>query len=67
LDKAKALIGGSVTAVQGDATSTADLDHRLQTVLVEKGKLDILVANSGRVEPEEFGNITEDNFDKPST
>ncbi|MDT7624830.1 MAG: hypothetical protein QOF99_5731, partial [Pseudonocardiales bacterium] len=29
-----------------------------------KGKLDILVTNSGRVEPEEFGNITEGNFDK---
>ena len=64
LAKAKALIGDNVTAVQGDATSTADLDRLFQTVLEEKGKLDVLVANSGRVEPEEFGNITEENFDK---
>jgi NAD(P)-dependent dehydrogenase (short-subunit alcohol dehydrogenase family) len=64
LDKAKALIGDSVTDVRGDATSTADLDRLFQTVLAEKGRLDILVANSGRVEPEEFGKITEENFDK---
>ena len=64
LDKAKALLGDNVTTVQGDATGTADLDRLFQTVLREKGKLDILVANSGRVEPEEFGKITEGNFDK---
>ena len=64
LDTAKALLGDNVTTVQGDATSTADLDRLFQTVLREKGKLDILVANSGRVEPEEFGKITEGNFDK---
>src|SRR6202040_15131 len=33
-------------------------------VLEEKGGLDILVANSGRVEPEELGKITEENFDR---
>lgn len=64
LDKAKALIGKNVTTVRGDATSTADLDRLFETVLQEKGKLDILVANSGRVEPAEFGKITEDDFDK---
>jgi NAD(P)-dependent dehydrogenase (short-subunit alcohol dehydrogenase family) len=64
LDKAKALLGDNVTAVRADATSTADLDRLYETVLRDKGKLDILVANSGRVEPEEFGNITEENFDK---
>ncbi|MDT7663095.1 MAG: hypothetical protein QOD04_2651, partial [Pseudonocardiales bacterium] len=64
LDKAKALLGGSVATVPGDATSTADLDRLFETVVQEKGKLDVLVANSGRVEPEEFGKITEGNFDK---
>ncbi|MDT7654606.1 MAG: hypothetical protein QOI36_6012 [Pseudonocardiales bacterium] len=64
LDTAKALMGDNVTAVRGDSTSTADLDRLFQTVVAEKGKLDILVANSGRVEPEEFGNVTEENFDK---
>jgi NAD(P)-dependent dehydrogenase (short-subunit alcohol dehydrogenase family) len=64
LDKAKALLSENATTVRADATSTADLDRLFQTVLEEKGKLDILVANSGRVEPEEFGNVTEENFDK---
>jgi NAD(P)-dependent dehydrogenase (short-subunit alcohol dehydrogenase family) len=64
LDKVKALIGDGVTTVRSDATRTADLDHLFRTVLAEKGKLDILVANSGRVEPEKFGKITEENFDR---
>src|ERR1700751_3137457 len=63
LDKAKALIGDGVTTVAADATNSADLDKLFATVLEEKGALDILVANSGRVEPEELGKITEENFD----
>src|ERR1700730_8449232 len=63
LDKAKALIGDGVTTVAADATNSADLDNLFATVLEEKGALDILVANSGRVEPEELGKITEENFD----
>ncbi|MCW2653515.1 MAG: hypothetical protein QOE41_453 [Mycobacterium sp.] len=63
LDKAKALIGDGVTTVAGDASKSADLDELFATVLEENGALDILVANSGRVEPEELGKITEENFD----
>jgi NAD(P)-dependent dehydrogenase (short-subunit alcohol dehydrogenase family) len=63
LDKSKALLGENVAVVRGDATSTADLDHLVERVLREKGTLDVPVANSGRVEPEEFGEITEENFD----
>jgi NAD(P)-dependent dehydrogenase (short-subunit alcohol dehydrogenase family) len=63
LDKAKALIGDRVTTVAGDASKIADLDKLFATVLEEKGGLDILVANSGRVEPEELGRITQENFD----
>jgi NAD(P)-dependent dehydrogenase (short-subunit alcohol dehydrogenase family) len=63
LDAAKASIGGGVTTVAGDATISADLDELFATVLSEKGALDILVVNSGRVEPEELGEITEENFD----
>ena len=59
LDKAKALIGDAVTAVAVDSTINADLDKLFATVLEEKGALDILVTNSGRVEPEELGKITE--------
>jgi NAD(P)-dependent dehydrogenase (short-subunit alcohol dehydrogenase family) len=64
LDNAKALIGDAVTTVAGDVTNSADLDNLFATVLEEKGALDILVANSGRVEPEELGKITEENFDR---
>ena len=63
LDKAKALIGDGVTTVAVDSTISADLDKLFATVLEEKGALDILVTNSGRVEPEELGKITEENFD----
>jgi NAD(P)-dependent dehydrogenase (short-subunit alcohol dehydrogenase family) len=63
LDTAKASIGDGVTTVAGDATISADLDKLFATVLSEKGALDILVVNSGRVEPEELGEITEENFD----
>jgi NAD(P)-dependent dehydrogenase (short-subunit alcohol dehydrogenase family) len=63
LDKAKALIGDGLTTVAGDVTNSADLDKLFARVLEEEGGLDILVANSGRVEPEELGKITEENFD----
>ncbi len=63
LDNAKALIGDGVTTVAADASKSADLDELFATVLEEKGGLDILVANAGRVEPEELGKITEENFD----
>src|SRR5271168_2013427 len=62
LDKAKALIGQGVTTVAVDSTKSADLDRLFATVLEEKGALDILMVNSGRVEPEELGKITEENF-----
>src|SRR6201984_1725099 len=64
LDKAKALIREGLTTVAGDVTSSADLDNLFATVLDNEGGLDILVASSGRVEPEELGKITEENFDR---
>jgi NAD(P)-dependent dehydrogenase (short-subunit alcohol dehydrogenase family) len=63
LDKAKALIGDGVSTVAGDVTVSADLDRLFATVLEQKGALDILVASSGRVGPEELGKVTEENFD----
>jgi len=63
LDKAKALIGDGLTTVAGDVTNSADLDRLFATVLDQEGGLDILVTSSGRVEPEELGKITEENFD----
>jgi NAD(P)-dependent dehydrogenase (short-subunit alcohol dehydrogenase family) len=63
LDKAKALIGDGVSTLAGDVTVSADLDRLFATVLAEEGGLDILVVNSGRLEKEELGKITEENFD----
>jgi NAD(P)-dependent dehydrogenase (short-subunit alcohol dehydrogenase family) len=63
LDKAQALIGDGVSTLAGDVTVSTDLDRLFATVLQEEGGLDILVAGSGRVEPEELGKITEENFD----
>jgi NAD(P)-dependent dehydrogenase (short-subunit alcohol dehydrogenase family) len=63
LDKAKAMIGDGLTIVAGDVTRDADLDRLFATVRDEEGGLDILVTSSGRVEPEELGKITEENFD----
>src|SRR6185312_729699 len=63
LDKAKAFIGDGVSTLAGDVTISADLDRLFATVLAEEGGLDILLAGSGRVEPEELGKITEENFD----
>jgi NAD(P)-dependent dehydrogenase (short-subunit alcohol dehydrogenase family) len=63
LDKAKALIGDGVSTFAGDVTVRADLDRLFATVLAEEGGLDILVVNSGRLQKEELGKITEQNFD----
>src|ERR1700731_2841697 len=63
LDKAKALIGDGVPTIAVDSTNSADQDRLFATVLEAEGGLDILVVNSGRVEPEELGKITEENFD----
>jgi NAD(P)-dependent dehydrogenase (short-subunit alcohol dehydrogenase family) len=63
LDKAKALIGDGLSTVAGDVTNSADLDKLFATVLDTEVGLDILVANSARVESEMLGKITEENFD----
>ncbi|MFI5747005.1 SDR family NAD(P)-dependent oxidoreductase [Streptomyces sp. NPDC051644] len=64
LDKAKDEIGRNVMTVQGDVTVSADLDRLFRTIEKEKGKIDVVVANSGLVDPQEFGRITEESFDR---
>jgi NAD(P)-dependent dehydrogenase (short-subunit alcohol dehydrogenase family) len=51
LDKAVAEIGSNVTAVQGDVSNLDDLDRLYKEVATKKGKLDVLFANAGVVEP----------------
>jgi NAD(P)-dependent dehydrogenase (short-subunit alcohol dehydrogenase family) len=64
LDKAVALIGRNVTAVQGDVSDLGDLDRLYATVAAAKGRIDILVANSGVVEHRQIGEVSEEHFDR---
>jgi NAD(P)-dependent dehydrogenase (short-subunit alcohol dehydrogenase family) len=64
LEKAKAKIGGNVTAVQGDVADLADLDRLYERVRKEKGALDIIVASAGFVERRLTEAVTPEHFDK---
>jgi NAD(P)-dependent dehydrogenase (short-subunit alcohol dehydrogenase family) len=64
LDEAVELIGGNVTAVQGDAGNLNDLDRLFDTVKREKGSVDVLFASAGMGEAGKLGEITEEHFDK---
>ena len=64
LDKAVSLIGENVTAVQGDVSKLEDLDHLYEVVKHEKGKVDVVFANAGVVEPVTLAESTPETFDK---
>jgi NAD(P)-dependent dehydrogenase (short-subunit alcohol dehydrogenase family) len=64
LEKAKKAIGCNVTTVQGDVASLADLDRLYETVKLEKGGVDIIVANAGFVETVTLSDATPEHFDK---
>src|SRR6201997_2963024 len=63
LDKAAAAIGSNVTAVQGDVSNPNDIDRLYQTVAAKKGKLDVLFANAGVVEPQPTAAVTTEHYD----
>jgi NAD(P)-dependent dehydrogenase (short-subunit alcohol dehydrogenase family) len=67
LDKAVTLIGGNVTAIQGDASNLADIDRVYETVKAQAGRIDVLFVNAGFYEFGKFGEITEQHFDKTLT
>jgi NAD(P)-dependent dehydrogenase (short-subunit alcohol dehydrogenase family) len=64
LDKAAALIGRNVTAVQGDASKIEDLERLFSRVQSEKDQLDVMMALAGVVEIQMFGEVTAENYDK---
>ena len=64
LDKAESPIGRSVAAVQGDVSNLADLDRLFAKVAREKGKIDVLFAAAGIVDPQPLAETTEESFDK---
>src|SRR2546428_4609482 len=64
LDKAVSLIGHGVTAVQADVSNLADLDRLYDKLASEQGKIDILFAGAGIVDPQPLAETTEESFDK---
>lgn len=64
LDKAVALIGKNVIAVQGDITSSEDLENLSQIVRSEKGVVDVIVSNAGITEQGPIDTLTPEHFDK---
>jgi len=46
LAKAKIELGKNVTTVRGDVANLADLDRLYETIKMEKGTLDVVVANA---------------------
>jgi NAD(P)-dependent dehydrogenase (short-subunit alcohol dehydrogenase family) len=64
LDKAKGLLGRSVTAVQGDTSKLEDLDQLYRIVRESKGHVDIVFANAGFVEHQTIDAVTPEHFDK---
>lgn len=64
LEVAKASIEGHVTAVTADATVSGDLDNVIEAIRQESGHLDVIVANAGSIERMNFGDVTEEHFDR---
>ena len=64
LDAALARLGGGASAIQGDVTSTGDLDRLFTTIEQAVGKLDILVTSSGISEPASLDATTEEHIDR---
>lgn len=63
LDRAVAIIGGDVIAVQGDVSNLADLDRLFETVRDKAGRIDVLFANAGLGSFAPLGAIDEASFD----
>jgi NAD(P)-dependent dehydrogenase (short-subunit alcohol dehydrogenase family) len=64
LKMAAALIGERAAAVRGDVQNLQDLDRLYERIRSEKGRIDILVANAGFIDPQPLVEATEENFDK---
>jgi len=64
LDRAAANIGPHATAVHGDVTIAADLEHLHAKVEREKGRLDLLVISAGLAEFANLEDITEEHYDR---
>jgi NAD(P)-dependent dehydrogenase (short-subunit alcohol dehydrogenase family) len=63
LDEAVKVIGGDVTAVQGDMSKLADIDRLYEVVRQKHDHVDVVFANAGGGEVAALGDITEEHFD----
>ena len=57
-------IGSNATAVQGDVSNLSDLDRLFAQIKREKGKLDIVFANTGVAKYAPLGSITQELYDE---
>ncbi len=64
LDKAFALIGKGVTALQGDVTNLDDLDRVASAVKDEKGVVDVIASNAGLTQQASIDTLTPEHFDR---
>lgn len=64
LDQAQAILGSSITTIQGDVTKMEDLDRLISEVEKAHGKIDVLISNVGVSSFEPLGFISETSFDK---
>jgi NAD(P)-dependent dehydrogenase (short-subunit alcohol dehydrogenase family) len=64
LDSAISLIGENVTAIQGDVSNLDDLDRLYEVVRKLKGRVDVIFANAGVVDPVSLRESTPESFDK---
>jgi len=64
LDSAVSLIGKNVTAVKGDVSKLEDLDHLYEVVRKVKGRVDVVFANAGVVDPVSLAESTPETYDK---
>lgn len=64
LDKAEALVGKNITAIQGDVTKLEDLDRIAAVVKAEKAVVHVIVSNAGVTEQGSVDSLTPEHFDK---
>lgn len=64
LDRAVTAIGRNVTAIRGDVADLADIDRLYREVADAKGRVDVLFANAGVVEPKSLEAVTPEHFDR---
>lgn len=63
LDDALRMIGGSACAIRADVCRSAEIKALYQRLQATYGRLDILVANAGSIQPAPFDEVTQEQLD----